>query len=51
MADSTSRVFIRQLPKHATERRVKEHFASLGEVTDVKILRTRYVPWAQHLAL
>lgn len=38
---STSRLCIKNLPKYASETRLKEHFGSSGEITDVKICRTR----------
>jgi len=40
---ATSRLCVKNLPRHATEARLREHFGSKGEVTDVKILRTRRV--------
>ena len=36
-----SRLFVKNLPRLATEARVKELFSSRGEVTDVKVLRTK----------
>lgn len=40
---STSRLCVKNVPKHATEKQLKEHFARKGEITDVKILKTRHV--------
>jgi RNA recognition motif-containing protein len=37
----TSRLCIKNLPKHAVEAKIKELFSSKGEVTDVKLLKTR----------
>lgn len=37
----TSRLCIKNLPKQVTDARLKEHFSAKGEVTDVKVLRTR----------
>eukprot|EP00871_Galdieria_phlegrea_P003519 jgi/Galph1/4168/GphlegSOOS_G2846.1 len=39
--EETSRLLIKGLPKHITEKRLCELFSSQGEVTDVKILKTR----------
>jgi multiple RNA-binding domain-containing protein 1 len=36
-----SRLCIKNIPKYLNETRLKEHFGSKGEVTDVKILRTK----------
>ena len=36
-----SRLCVKNLPRHATEARIKEVFSSKGEVTDVKVLRTK----------
>jgi hypothetical protein len=36
-----TRVCVKNVPKHVTEARLKEHFAAKGEVTDVKLLKTR----------
>jgi multiple RNA-binding domain-containing protein 1 len=38
---ATSRLCVKNLPKHVDEARLKEHFSSKGEVTDVKIIRTK----------
>ena len=32
---------MRGLPKYLTEDRLKEHFSEKGEITDVKIMRTK----------
>ena len=37
----TSRICVKNLPKYADDRRLKEHFSSHGEVTDAKVMRTR----------
>ena len=36
----SSRLCVKNVPKHVNEARLREHFASQGEVTDVKIVRT-----------
>lgn len=36
----SSRLCVKNVPKHLKEARLREHFASQGEVTDVKIVRT-----------
>eukprot|EP01047_Picozoa_sp_COSAG01_P108165 COSAG01_NODE_37112_length_508_cov_0.880196_1_plen_61_part_10 len=36
-----SRLIIRNLPKHLTVKRLKEHFERQGEVTDARIMKTR----------
>lgn len=38
---ATSRLCVKNLPKYVNEPRLKEYFSTRGEVTDVKILRTR----------
>lgn len=38
---ATSRLCVKNLPKYVTEPRLKEHFSAKGEVTDVKVLRTK----------
>jgi RNA recognition motif-containing protein len=37
----SSRLFIRNIPKHITEERLKKHFSQKGAVTDVKILKKK----------
>jgi len=37
----TSRVIVKNLPKHATEQRLREHFAEFGEVTDCSVKCTK----------
>lgn len=39
----SSRICVKNLPRHVTEERLREHFAAKGEVTDAKIIRTRLV--------
>jgi hypothetical protein len=39
----TSRLCVKNIPKHLTEQRLKEHFGAKGQLTDVKILKTRCV--------
>jgi multiple RNA-binding domain-containing protein 1 len=39
--EATSRLCVKNIPKHLTEQRLKEHFSARGQVTDVKILKTR----------
>lgn len=36
-----SRIIVKNLPKHATEARLREHFAECGEVTDCRVQKTR----------
>ncbi|KAJ2780709.1 Multiple RNA-binding domain-containing protein 1 [Coemansia javaensis] len=36
-----SRIIVKNLPKHITERRFHSHFADRGEVTDVKLVYTK----------
>ena len=38
---ATSRILVKNIPKHLTEARFKEYFAKIGEVTDVRISRTK----------
>mmetsp|Transcript_36619 Transcript_36619/g.105353 ORF Transcript_36619/g.105353 Transcript_36619/m.105353 type:complete len:821 (-) Transcript_36619:42-2504(-) len=35
-----SRVIVKNLPKHATEQRLREHFSAFGEVTDCRLKQT-----------
>ena len=43
MAEATSsRVCVKQLPNNVTEKSVREHFGSHGDITDLKLLSTRY---------
>ncbi|PRW58148.1 Multiple RNA-binding domain-containing 1 [Chlorella sorokiniana] len=37
----TSRICVKNLPKYVDDRRLREHFAARGEVTDAKVMRTR----------
>ena len=37
----SSRLIVRNLPKHLTDKRLREHFSAKGEVTDVRIMKTR----------
>jgi len=39
----SSRVCVKQLPNNVTEKSVREHFASHGDITDLKLLSTRCV--------
>lgn len=41
---------MKNIPKHITEARLKAHFATKGEVTDVKIMKTKYVTVVVELA-
>ncbi|KAF5811229.1 putative RNA recognition motif domain, nucleotide-binding alpha-beta plait domain superfamily [Helianthus annuus] len=36
-----SRICVKNLPKHATEERIRDYFSQKGEVTDAKLMRTR----------
>ncbi|KAL6058709.1 Multiple RNA-binding domain-containing protein 1 [Balamuthia mandrillaris] len=38
---ASTRICVKNLPKHVKEDRLKEHFSQKGEITDVKILRTK----------
>lgn len=40
-AGPTSRVCVKNLPKYITEASLRKHFAAKGEVTDIKIMKTR----------
>ena len=42
-APPSSRLCVKNIPKHLKDDRLREHFAARGEVTDVKILKTRCV--------
>eukprot|EP00128_Syssomonas_multiformis_P011643 Colp12_sorted_trinity150504_noHs@33144 len=35
-----SRIIVKNLPKHITPERLREHFAQKGEITDVKLAKT-----------
>jgi hypothetical protein len=37
----TSRLCIKNIPKYLPEQRLKDHFSVKGQVTDIKILKTR----------
>ena len=39
-AAPSSRLCVKNVPKHLKDDRLREHFAAMGEVTDVKIVRT-----------
>ena len=39
--EQTSRIIIKNLPKHVDEAQLREHFSAKGEVTDAKVVRTR----------
>eukprot|EP00746_Dinoflagellata_sp_MGD_P166219 gnl/MRDRNA2_/MRDRNA2_95958_c0_seq1.p1 gnl/MRDRNA2_/MRDRNA2_95958_c0~~gnl/MRDRNA2_/MRDRNA2_95958_c0_seq1.p1 ORF type:complete len:869 (+),score=223.65 gnl/MRDRNA2_/MRDRNA2_95958_c0_seq1:73-2679(+) len=36
-----SRIIVKNLPKHATDERLREHFAECGEITDCRVQKTR----------
>lgn len=38
----SSRLFVKNIPKHVTEERLKKHFSQKGTVTDVKILKRKF---------
>lgn len=40
----TSRLCVKGLPKYVSETRLREHFSAKGEVTDAKVVRSRYFP-------
>ncbi|MEW5307700.1 MAG: hypothetical protein WDW36_010078 [Sanguina aurantia] len=40
---ATSRLCVKNFPKYVDEARLREHFAAKGDVTDVKIMRTRKI--------
>lgn len=42
--EATSRLCVKNIPKYLDEKRLKEHFCAKGQVTDVKILKTRFAP-------
>ena len=39
--ECSSRIFIQGLPPYADEKRLREMFAERGDVTDVKVIRTK----------
>ena len=39
----TSRLCVKGLPKYVSEARLREHFSAKGEVTDAKVVRSRYL--------
>lgn len=42
----SSRLFVKNIPKHVTEERLKNHFSQKGIVTDVKILKRKlHIPY------
>ncbi|KAM0071974.1 putative RNA recognition motif domain, nucleotide-binding alpha-beta plait domain superfamily [Helianthus debilis subsp. tardiflorus] len=41
LATGPSRICVKNLPKHATEERIRDYFSQKGEVTDAKLMRTR----------
>jgi len=43
MEEPTSRLCVKNIPKYLNEKRLKDHFATKGAVTDVKILKTKCV--------
>lgn len=53
MRRATSRIIVKNLPKHVTDKRLREHFAQKGDITDVKLMKTPCVPasvswWDSH---
>ncbi|KNC78665.1 hypothetical protein SARC_08913 [Sphaeroforma arctica JP610] len=48
-APATSRLIVKNLPKYATDKLVRDHFTQKGEVTDVKLMYTGYVRIVQVL--
>ena len=41
----STRLFVKNLPKHVTEDKLKAFFSQKGQVTDVKILKKKYSPY------
>ena len=41
LEEASSRLCVKNIPKYVTEKRLKEHFAAKGAVTDIKILKTK----------
>ncbi|RYG42821.1 hypothetical protein EON68_01325 [archaeon] len=39
-----SRVCVKGLPRYASEASLRAYFSGVGDITDVKIARTKYVP-------
>ena len=38
--EPSSRICVKNMPKHVDEKRLREHFSQKGEVTDAKVMRT-----------
>ncbi|KAI9141566.1 hypothetical protein BKA69DRAFT_1124694 [Paraphysoderma sedebokerense] len=41
MKTELTRIIVKNLPKHITEQRFREHFAEKGEVTDARLMKTK----------
>ena len=41
-SEQSSRLCVKNIPKYMSDAKLREHFAAKGEVTDVKVLRTRW---------
>jgi hypothetical protein len=44
---SSTRICVKGLPPGATEEKVRRMFSEVGVVTDVKVLKTKYVGWME----
>ena len=44
-----TRLIVKNVPKYVDEAKLRAHFSQQGDVTDVKLQRTRYSPTALHL--
>ena len=40
--EGSSRIFIQGLPPYADEKRIRQLFGKRGDVTDVKVIRTKW---------
>ena len=47
----STRLFVKNIPKHVSEDRLKQFFSQKGTVTDVKILKRKCVYFAQFITL
>jgi hypothetical protein len=51
LSRSKSRILVKNIPKHLKEDRLKQIFSAKGEITDVKILRTKYNTYFSYSAI